>query len=495
MVATLIKLELLKRIRSTSFARSLTIGIFIFFLAFLLLSYLFLFGLSLNHIVKNILGQDDPVFFVNSCLLYFFLLELIYRYFIQQLPVITLENFLHLPIPKSGIIHFLLLGSFISPLSIVGLLLFGPFAMTEIKYTFGSVPAYIWLGSIMLTSWSIHWFMLWFKQRFEDNIPAMLLVFTGLLLSIGASYYGYYDLGAFFEPVFTFALESAVPVFLLIVILVCSYFLCFAFYRQNAYLEELSEEENLSFANHSFGFLSKFGLAGEMANLEWKLILRHKKSRTYLTFCLIFLLYGLIFYNNPLYLSEHGFSYIFIFVGTFITGIFMLQYGQLFLSWNSPAFDFYIYQRNGLKALVKGKYLIFAGISCLCFLLSLPYVYFGWEILWIHLATFLFNMGITMHLVIYLSLWKPKPMDLNKGAMFNYEGMGISQFLMIIPLLMGPYLIFLPFALWISDHAGLVALGIAGLFGILAFPLILTKIQTAVAKKRYEISSSFRQEL
>lgn len=495
MVATLIKLELLKRIRSTSFARSLTIGIFVFFLGFLLLSYLFLIGLSLNHIVKNILDQEYPILFINRCLFYFFLFELIYRYFIQQLPVIALENFLHLPISKSGIVHFLLLGSFISPLTIVALLLFGPFALTTIKDTLGAGPALIWLGSVMLTSWSAHWFMLWFKQRFEDNLMAMLLVFTTLLLSIGANYFGYYDLGAFFEPVFTFALESPVPIFLLTVVLVCSYFLCFAFYRQNAYLEELSEEERLSFSNHHLGFLSKFGLAGEMANLEWKLILRHKKSRTYLTLCLLFLLYGLIFYNNPLYLSEYGFSYVFIFVGTFITGIFMLQYGQLFLSWNSPAFDFYVYQKNGLKALVKGKYLLFAGISCICFVLSVPYAYFGWEILWIHLATFLFNMGITIHLVIYLSLWKPKPMDLNKGAIFNYEGMGISQFLMIIPLIMAPYLVFLPFALWIHDYAGLVALGIAGLFGILVSPIILEKIQDRVTQKKYEISSSFRQEL
>jgi len=73
MVKNLIKLEILKRVRSTSFARSLAIGIFVFFIGIFLLGYLFLFGLVLNKLVKDVLGKDDAVLFINSCLLYFFL--------------------------------------------------------------------------------------------------------------------------------------------------------------------------------------------------------------------------------------------------------------------------------------------------------------------------------------------------------------------------------------------------------------------------------------
>ena len=112
--------------------------------------------------------------------------------------------------------------------------------------------------------------------------------------------------------------------------------LCTRFYFDNAYLEDLSAEDEIRFVGQSIGFFSRFGLAGELANLEWKLIIRHKKSRTYLMLSAFFLLYGLIFYTNPMYQSEDGgVSAIFIFVGVFITGIFMIQYGQQFLSWNS----------------------------------------------------------------------------------------------------------------------------------------------------------------
>lgn len=495
MLITLMRLQLLKWIRSSSFSRSVLIGILVFILGSFFLAYLFLFGLVLNRLVRELMGVSDAVYGINSCLLYFYLLELIYRYFIQQLPVVSLERFLHLPIAKSRIIHVLLASSFLSPLNTISLLLFGPFAVREILPAYGTLPALTWLLAVVLTSWSIHWFILWFKQRFEDSLTGILVISGALFLSIISSYFSLVDLGAFFEPVFTFALASPVPVFLLLTVLILSYFLCFAFYRQNAYLEELSDGEHVAFANRDLGFLSKFGMAGEVANLEWKLILRHKKSRTYLTLCLVFLLYGLVFYSHPAYQVESGFNNAFIFVGTFITGIFMIQYGQLFLSWNSPAFDFYAHQQNGLRALVRGKYLLFAGISLLCFILSMPYVYFGWHVLFIHLATFLFNLGVTMHLVIYLALWKPKPMDLNKGAIFNYEGMGISQLLIILPLLVAPYAIFLPFSYWFSDYIGLMALGIAGLIGLGVFPKISSLMAEKVIQMKYDIAAAFRQEL
>lgn len=197
MLIPLIKLELLKRMRSSSFSKSLAIGVVVFIIGFFLLTYLFLFGLVLNRLITDILGIPDAVHFINSCLLYFFMIELIYRYFIQQLPVFSLENFLHLPLSKSKIIHFLLGSSFISPLNIISLLIFGPFAMAEIQQAYGLFAALTWLVAVVLTSWSIHWFILWFKQRFEDSLTGTLSVFSALLLGIGLGYFGFFDLGAF----------------------------------------------------------------------------------------------------------------------------------------------------------------------------------------------------------------------------------------------------------------------------------------------------------
>jgi hypothetical protein len=495
MVLELIRLELLKTFRSTSFAKSALVAIFLAFLALLLLSYVVLLGLVLKKIIEKGFESTDAYATLSGVLVYFFLFEFMYRYFVQKLPVIELERFLHLPIKKSKIIHFLLGRSFVSPLSLIAPLLFTPFAIQEVAPRFGTAAAWSWLFCILFTSWSLHWLMLWFKQKFEDSLIGIGAVFAVLLLGAGSTYYGWYNLGSIVKPVFDWSLTTPLPAAVLGLLFLVTYGLACSYYYNNAYLEDLTQEENVSFVNQDFGFFSRFGLAGELANLEWKLIIRHKKSRTYLMLAGFFLLYGLIFYTNPMYQSETGFSHMFVFVGSFITGIFMLQYGQLFLSWNSANFDFFLQKRTGIEALIKGKYLLFAVTSCLCLLASVPYVYFGWDILLIHMATFLFNMGVIMHLVIYLSLWKPKPMDLSKGAMFNYEGVGIAQFLMIIPMIGAPYVIYLPFALLVNQYAGLLALGIVGIAGILAFPYLSKISIDKVLQNKYEISSSFRQEL
>jgi len=492
----LIRLQYLKSVRSTSFAKSLLTNILLGFLVILLLGYVLGAGLFLKIIISELAESQDPLEVLNSYLIYYFLFEFMYRYFIQKLPVVELESLLHLPIGKARIMHILLLRSFISPLSIISLLLFLPFSVDVVASQFGVMAAGFWLGSILLTSWTIHWFMLWFKQRFEGSIIGLIVVFGALLLGGGSTYMGWFNLGEIMKPVFDFSIQSPLPLLVLALVMCFSYWLAYRFYLANAYLEDLSDEEDVRFVNQSIGFLSRFGLSGEIANLEWKLIIRHKKSRTILMLSGFFLLYGLIFYNNPAYQTEPGEIYsMFIFVGAFITGIFMIQYGQQFLSWNSSNFDFFLNRKDGIEALVKGKYLLLMSISVICFLASVPYTFFGWQFLFIHLATFLFNIGILIHVIIYFALWKPKPMDLNKGAMFNYEGIGAAQFLIIIPMMAGPYIIYLPFSLLIGDYAGLLALGIAGIMGLLGFKKLAQINIDRIKSNRYEISSSFRQEL
>ncbi|REG84452.1 DUF5687 family protein [Algoriphagus antarcticus] len=494
MLFELIRLELLKSFRSTAFAKSVMVAIFLGFLAIMLLGYLFMAGIFLNRILQEIAEGQDTIIVLNSGLIFFFLVEFMYRYFLQKLPVIELESLLHLPISKKKIIHMLLGRSFFSPLSIVALILFAPFALTEISTQYGMSGAISWLGTVVFISWTLHWFMLWFKQRFEDSLIGVIIVFIVLLLGGGSTYMGWFNLGEMVSPFFTFAMSSFIPMVIMLVLCLVGYYLAFSYYLNNAYLEDLAKEEEVRFINQSVGFFSRFGEAGELANLEWKLIIRHKKSRTFLMLSAFFLLYGTIFYDNPAYQSG-PMQNIFIFVGIFITGIFTIQYGQLFLSWNSGYFDFFLSRKDGIKNLVKGKYLLLLSISLLCFLLSIPYVYFGWKFLLIHFATFLFNAGIMIHLIIYLAIWKPKPMDLSKGAMFNYEGVGAAQFLMIIPMMVAPYLIYLPFALIFNFYAGLAALGTIGVVGILFFNQLAAINVNRVLKNRHEISSSFRQEL
>ena len=496
MVFEFIRFQFLKTIRSVSLARNLLGGFFILLFGFIILSSLSLTAFALPYIIREVLGQENVVAFLNSYLLFFFTIEIMYRFFLQKLPVIELENFLHLPIKKSKIIHFILGRSFFSVNSVIPLLLFVPVTIMEVHKAFGIAGSIYWLGLILVISWALHWFVLWYKQRYGNDLVGIAILFGLSLVTIGSAYYGWLNMGAIAAPLFNWALESPVPLLIGVGALAGSYILTFTFYKKNAYIEEFWQKKGVAkYSDGSMEFLSRFGLTGEMADIEWRLILRHKKSKSYLVISFLFLFYGLYFYTDPSFQTDTGFSYFYIFVGIFVTGIFIVQYGQLFLSWNSASFDFYLCRQEGLRSLIKGKYLLFMVISLLCFLLSTPYVYFGWDILLVHTATFLFNMGVSIHVISYIALWQPKPMNLNKGAFFNYEGVGIAQFLMGIPIFLIPYIIFLPPALLVNGYFGLVVLGTVGALGIVFYEKLIELSVKKLIRNRHKISSTFRQEI
>jgi hypothetical protein len=86
-------------------------------------------------------------------------------------------------------------------------------------------------------------------------------------------------------------------------------------------------------------------------------------------------------------------------------------------------------------------------------------------------------------------------MNLNKGSFFNYEGIGLAQYLMVIPLVVVPYAIYFPFVYYFDHLIGLVALGVIGVAGII-FNEKLTQLAIDRLKRdKYFVSSSFRQEL
>jgi hypothetical protein len=496
MFLTFVRLQFLKSIRSVSITRNLIGSVFVGMFVLLIIIYVLGLAFSMKLVIDKVFGSQDPVAFLNANLLNFFVIEFMYRFFLQKVPSFELAGFLHLPIKRATIVNYLLIRSVLTPFSLIVLILFTPFTLSELVPEYGKIGAYSWLFTVVFISWILHWFVLWFKTRFGDNMVSVLLLFTFGIVNSVFSYYDWFTPGSLLIPFFDQALVSAWVPLLVISSSLFFYYLLFTFYYNNAYVEVLVKRSKGSYVNGSIGFLSRFGIIGEMADVEWKLILRHKKSRSYLAISVLFLFYGVLFYGDSgLGSAQNSMEFMYVFVGTFITGVFMIQYGQLFLSWNSGTFDFYMSRPDGLSALIRGKYLLFVLISFVCLLLTVPYVFYGVDILIAHMALFLFNIGITIHLVVNLALWKPKPMNLNKGSFFNYEGIGLAQYLMVIPLVVVPYAIYIPFVYYFDHLIGLVALGVVGVAGII-FNEKLTQLAIDRLKRdKYFVSSSFRQEL
>lgn len=493
MTPEFIRLLALEKMRSFSFGRDLLSAILLFVLIGFILFYLLGISVFLGLILRNVFEIQHIPSFLNMAAIYYLLAEFLTRFFIQKKPLLDLYRYLHLPIKRSGIIHFLLVRSLFTPFSLLVLLLFLPVTITDISPVYGPLYATLWLGTLFFFSIAMHFLVLWFKEVNSGRIGGTISVFILAILPFVLLYFNSINIGTVSAPFF--ALSHTGPVALIIGLASCitGYLIIFRRYLGSAYLEEGPKQAFSLFGGSGTNLFSRFGIAGTLADMELKLILRHKKSRGYLIMSLLFLSYGLLFYGQSSSDGTSEISGLYLFVGVFITSIFFVQYGQFFLSWTSASFDFFITKKYGLESLVRGKLLLLISFTIITYLLSLPYIYFGWHIFVLHTAALFYNIGIGIHIIVFLSLWEPKPIDINKGALFNYDGIGIAQFLMAIPFFALPYFIYVPISMLADPYTGIVAVGLFGLTGLIFFEKFVAYTMRKLRNHRYKISSSFRR--
>lgn len=135
---------------------------------------------------------------------------------------------------------------------------------------------------------------------------------------------------------------------------------------------------------------------------------------------------------------------------------------------------------------------MFTLVSSFFLLLTTPYAYFGWKTLLIEVIMYLWNIGVNATLVLFFANRNYKRIDLSKGAAFNWEGVGGNQWILSIPLLVAPYIIYGPFALLHHADIGLAILAVVGFIFIFTRSFWIKKLETDFQTKRYIIAEGFR---
>ena len=493
MFATLVRHAALQFLRSASFSRNMATLIFLGFVCLLFGTYFLAAAFLLESLLQKAFDTENTFPYLCELLIYYFATEALMRYFLQSLPVLNLQQYIHLPVGRKRLMHFVLLRSYVHPFNLLAAVFLLPYTLHVLVPQLGSTAAWTWWGSMVLLSLLIHNGLFFFKKHLDDK-PLGVALLVGFLLLTGASQYlGWFSLGESTAPFFAVAARWSWLPLLLIALLGGFYAVNFLFLLRNSYPEDWGGKGEKKIQQlPALGMLSRLGLAGELIGMEVRLVLRHKRSRSVLMLSAFFLFYGLIFYKDPVYMNEmQGFL---IFVGIFITGIFMMNYGQLLFSWNSGHYDFLLTKPISAYEYMKGKYYLLAGVCLLTFVLAVPYVYFGWKVLFVNTMMFLFNLGVNIFVIMNLSMWSPKKINLSKGAMMNYEGLGAAQWLMAIPILGLPYAIYAPFSFLGQPLTGMLAIGGLGLLGLLLHRPLLAFTTKRLEAKKYPISHSFRNE-
>jgi hypothetical protein len=470
--------------RSSAFERELSLTIFTWIIGILIFFSFATLAYALPKIVSKIPNVNDPVWFINLVMVYYFLSELFLRYFLQKVPALDIQPYLNLPIKRKRVALFLTGKSLISPFNILSLLLTLPFTIEILIPKTGTVAGVAWIVSVFCISLCLHFFNILFKKKLED----MPIVWVILIVLAGGNYALTYYIGFdLFKPL-ALALQSILfnPIFCAVPLLATLglAFTTITYIRNNLYLEELGDKGINTTESYTdkLSFLGKSTIANALILQEIKMILRHKRTRSALLISLLFIGYGLLFFGR-----KSGSTGIMLFLGIFMSGSFAINYGQFFWSWNTNQLDFFFTKPLALNTWLKSRYNLLVASCIITTILTVPYVYFGWDVLLMLLAGSIYNVGINIPFMMRLSLWGPKPIDLNKSAMMNYQGTGAAQWVMGLPLLFGPFLIYVPLTIYFGHLAGLSAVALVGLAGFAFRDFFLNLILKKVMHSKYQL--------
>ncbi|RZK40846.1 MAG: hypothetical protein EOO90_13570 [Pedobacter sp.] len=474
------------RNRGGSIVSQIFLGLFILY--FFLIAVVLGFGMG--HFIGMVFPGKDVVTVFNGFILYYFMFDLVTRIQMQDLPTLSVVPYLHLNISKKKIVSFLNIKSLFSIFNILPLFVFVPFCIVKIMPTFGALVGICYIFSIVSLTILNNYLALYLKRKSINNIAyfGIGVITIGLLAVLD-----YYQIISVREASnFVFVKIANYPFlaagFALAALAI--YLFNSTFLTNNLYTEELSSKDTKKVST-DYAFLNRFGRIGELAALELKLILRHKRSRSTLMMSFIFLGYGLLFYKKEL-IDSNSFGMM-IFAAVFITGIIILFYGQFMFAWQSTHFDGLLSAKIDLKDFIKAKLLLFTISSTVITLISTVYGFISLKLIALHFAAYLYNIGFGSVMVLYFATFNNKRLDITNGATFNWQGVGGSQLLLSLPYLAVPMLIYLPFGLMDMPFVGVTVLGVFGLIMLLMRNFWISFITKKLVEKKYIIAAGFRE--
>jgi len=476
--------------RSSYWQKSVGLNILLgFFALYMILSFLVL-GISIYPLLKKQFPELDPLLIVNGFLFYYFLADLMMRFFLQKLPVMNIKPLLTLPIKRSKIVHYILGKSALSFFNFLPLFAVIPFGIILMAEGYGATTAVTWILMMLVFTLIINFLNFIVESKSAETELSFLPI---LAISSGLFALNYFNVVSFSDflasgvnAITSNYLLLAVPVLILIAV----YYVNYASLRSKLYVDGSLKAKAQVATTTDMAWTRKFGDIAPFLQLDLKLIMRNKRPRSSVFILVIGLLYGLFFYPQEIYADK---EWLYVFVGTFVTGIFMINFGQFIPAWDSGYYKLLMSQNIKYKEYLNSKYALMIMVSIVMFVLSIPYVYFGWKILVVHFATLIYNLGINVYVLLYAGSFNRKKIDLTQRAAFNYQGTGAVQWLVGFPLLFVPVAIFLLPYFTLGFEAAVGTLIALGVVGIVFHQKLMNIITKKYLESKHKMISAFDQ--
>ncbi|OIQ31042.1 MAG: hypothetical protein BM564_02175 [Bacteroidetes bacterium MedPE-SWsnd-G2] len=489
MVKHFISLEWKQFKRASYFQKGIAIKILLF-LAFIYFGgAALLLGVGLFFILRKTMPDVDPIITVNNYLVYWMLMDLAIRYFMQQLPVMNIKPLMVIPIKKNSVIHYLLGKTVISVFNFIPMFVFIPFSVVLMASGYPVLKVLPWLTAM-------YCFVLTFNFTnflINKSNKAFFVILAILAVLVGLEHFEIYKVSVPMGQAFNYMYNNPALCLIPVLLLVGTYLLNYRFIQKGFYLDAEISKKVEKVKSQDLSWMNRFGKVAPFLKNDIKLITRNARPKQVVLISFIFLFYGVVFYTQDIYKDMPA---VLVFASIFVTGGFLLTFGQLVPSWDSEYYKMLMSQNIPYRQYLESKwYLMVFGVS-ISFVLSLPYLYFGTRIYGMIAAGALFNIGLNSFITLIGGALNRVPVELNvkSKAFGNTNGFNPTQLLIGLPKFVLPMLIFYVPYYFISFESGLIALALSGVLGIILKNVFLSKIEAIYQNGKYKTIAAFGEK-
>ncbi len=446
-------------------------------------------GVSLVNIVDKHLPDRTAIDVASQFMIYYLVMEFSMRFFLQKLPVANLKPLLIVSIPRNKIIGFFLGRSYLSPFNFMQLFFLIPFVLFCCFKGSGVIPSLTWGIAMYCLIGSMH-FLIILMESYKKVFYSVLVLVVGLA---SAQYYELFDISLYTQPLFYSAYIYPFSLIGYMCLLAGSIYAAYKYYRKNMYLDSLIEGQITERDTQELTWLDRFGKQAVFLKNDIRLIIRNKRAKTTVLMSVLFLFYGFIFLMSSREGAEPLTMY--IFVAYFVTGGFLMMYGQYVPSWDSAYYPLLMTQNVKYIDYLKSKWLMIVLAVFVSTICGTMYLFKSVKLYYIIVAMGIFNMGISSFIVLIGGAFLKSPVDLtaNKNVFGDKNAFNLRVIAVSLPQLILPIVLF-----WIGNiafgfYGGIGVLVVVGIGGILFRNYLFNYIISLYKKEKYSTIQAYKK--
>lgn len=482
-----IKLEWKSFLRSASFGTNLALKIIMGLAALYFIGCFTILGTMVFFLLKK--EGMEPLSTINKFMVYYVLVDLIIRYFLQKMPVTNIKPLLLLPIKRSTIVHYSLGKTVISFFNVLHAFFFIPFTIVLLAQGYG-YQAFLWFLGMTALIYANN-----FINVLANNKNVVFYGVLAVLIGLAASqYYDVFDFTAYSKLFFQGMYDTNYLFLIPVILLATAYYFSFNYFKSRLNLDDGLAKKSDTAKTENFTWLNQFGTLGTFLKNDIRLLKRNKRSRMTLIMSVVFIFYGLLFFTKAIEVYDSPAWH--IFAGIFVSGGFLFTFGQFIPSWDSAYYQLMMSQNIQYREYISSKWWLMVIGTVISTILASFYLYFGLHIYLVVVVAAIFNIGVNSHLVMLGGAFVKTPIDLttSKQAFGDKQAFNVKTMLIAIPKMLLPMGLYALGYYLFSPNTGLLFVAGAGILGFAFRNYVFDKIEKIYKSEKYATIAAYKQK-